>query len=95
MVRSISLSVTGLLVLSLFTVMLFGGLNALATENNTANLWIGITMADPGPALFQKLGLNESTGMAVTEVIPGGPAENAGYVGLIYVWMKAVNQQRY
>jgi hypothetical protein len=81
MVRSISLSVTGLLVLSLFTVMLFGGLNALATENNTANLWIGITMADPGPALFQKLGLNESTGMAVTEVIPGGPAENAGIRG--------------
>ena len=75
--KSISLSVIGL-VLSLFTLTIFGGLKALATENNTANLWIGITMADPGPALIQKLGLNESTGVAVTEVIPGGPAENAG-----------------
>jgi PDZ domain-containing protein len=76
--RSISLSVIGLLVLSLFTVTSFSGLKALATENNTANLWIGITMADPGPALIQKLGLNKSTGVAVTEVIPGGPAEIAG-----------------
>ena len=76
--RSISLSVIGLLVLSLFTVTSFSGLKALATENNTANLWIGITMADPGPAFIQKLGLNKSTGVAVTEVIPGGPAEIAG-----------------
>ena len=76
--RSISLSVTGPLGLSLLTVTLFGELNALATENNTANLWLGIRMASPDPAIIQKLGLNESMGVAVTEVIPGGPAENVG-----------------
>lgn len=49
--------------------------------NQTTAPWLGISMANVvkvDPLYAQKLGLNESTGVMLTEVKPGSPAEKAG-----------------
>jgi hypothetical protein len=52
--------------------------NAHPTENQATNPWIGIRMDNISSPLASLLGLNESTGALVTDVIPGSPAQKAG-----------------
>jgi hypothetical protein len=46
--------------------------------SQTSNLWIGIKAANINSTLAQRLGLNESRGVIITEATPGGPAQKAG-----------------
>ena len=50
-----------------------GNPNALSVTNQTAKPWLGFSMANVAevdPLYAQKLGLNESTGVMLTEVKP-------------------------
>ena len=49
--------------------------------SQTNNLWIGIRMDNISSTLGQRLGLNESGGVVVTEVTTGGPAQKGGLRG--------------
>lgn len=53
----------------------------LVTNGKVTRPWIGINMTNLSPELAQSLGLPENTaGIAVAQVIPGGPADKAGLV---------------
>jgi serine protease Do len=40
--------------------------------------WIGLTLQTLTPEIVQGLGLKETSGVVVSDVLPGGPADNAG-----------------
>lgn len=51
----------------------------LVSNGKVTRPWIGINMTNLSPELAKSLGLPENTsGIAVAQVIPGGPAEKAG-----------------
>jgi serine protease Do len=39
--------------------------------------WVGLVLQSINPEMSQTLGLKETTGVLVTDVVPGGPADNA------------------
>jgi serine protease Do len=40
--------------------------------------WVGLALQSITPEIAQALGLNETSGVLVSDVLPGGPAENTG-----------------
>ena len=40
--------------------------------------WVGVTLQSITPEIAQNLGLKDTTGVLVADVVPGGPAEKAG-----------------
>lgn len=53
----------------------------LIKDGDYAHPWIGISGIDVNQDIAEEMGLENSTGFLVTEVVPGGPAEAAGIQG--------------
>src|SRR5919107_3757065 len=52
-----------------------------ASDNRSALPWFGANFIDMTLGIAKELGLKESTGVLVTDIIPGGPADKAGIRG--------------
>ena len=43
--------------------------------------WLGISNVEVTPQIVEETGINESAGLLVLQVAPGGPADKAGIMG--------------
>jgi serine protease Do len=55
-----------------------GVIEQLKDKGRVTRGWVGVTIQPMTPELAQALGLKQSTGALVAQVVPGGPADKAG-----------------
>jgi serine protease Do len=53
--------------------------NAIVSDGRVVRGWLGVTIEPVTPDIAASLGLEESRGAIVNNVVPGGPAEQAGF----------------
>jgi len=53
----------------------------LIDEEDYAHPWIGVSGIDVNQGIAEEIGLENSTGFLISEIVPGGPADTAGLKG--------------